>query len=448
MKKSRMDNKQLEIILNSIADGVFTIDHKKNITSFNLAAEKITGIPSEQAIGQKCFDVFHASICQSSCAIEKTMKTGKQIIDLPLNILNINGEKIPISISTAVLKNEDGKVIGGVETFRDLSTLEEMRKEIEKQYVYSDIVSKNHEIKKLFEIIPDIAESDSTVLIQGPSGSGKELFARAIHNHSNRKTGPYIAVNCAALPDTLLESELFGYKKGAFTDAKKNKHGRFALAENGTLFLDEIGDLSAALQVKLLRVLQERAFEPLGATRPVKTNARIIAATNKDLNQLLSQGRMREDFYYRINVIKINLPPLSKRREDIPLLVEHFVKKFNMKKNRKIAGVSEEVMEFFMKYDFKGNIRELENIIEHSFVLCRNQLITMDHLSADLQKTYKEKKIMTADSSQRLKETEKEIILNTLNKHHGNRKKTAAELNINPSTLWRKMKKLGVFYEI
>jgi transcriptional regulator with PAS, ATPase and Fis domain len=309
-------------------------------------------------------------------------------------------------------------------------------------------VSKNYEIKKLFEIIPDIAESDSTVLIQGPSGSGKELFAQAIHNHSNRKTGPYIAVNCAALPDTLLESELFGYKKGAFTDAKKNKHGRFALAENGTLFLDEIGDLSAALQVKLLRVLQEREFEPLGATRPVKTNARIIAATNKDLNQLLSLGQMREDFYYRINVIKINLPPLSKRREDIPLLVEHFVKKFNMKKNRKIAGVSEEVMEFFMKYDFKGNIRELENILEHSFVLCHNQLITMEHLSADLQNTYKEKKRIGTDSSLRLKETEKEIIVHTLNKHHGNRKKTAAELNINPSTLWRKMKKLGIFYEI
>ena len=369
MKKN---NDQLQTILNSIADGVFTIDLKKNITSFNRAAEKITGIPGEQAIGQKCFDVFHASICQSACAIDKTMKSGKQIIDLSLNILNSSGKTIPISISTAVLKDSSGKVIGGVETFRDLSALEEMRKEIEKQYVYSDIVSKNHEIKKLFEIIPDIAESDSTVLIQGPSGSGKELFARAIHNHSNRKTGPYIAVNCAALPDTLLESELFGYKKGAFTDAKKNKHGRFTLAENGTLFLDEIGDLSAALQIKLLRVLQEGEFDPLGATRPVKTNARIIAATNKDLNQLLSVGQMREDFYYRINVIKINLPPLSKRREDIPLLVEHFVKKFNMKKNCKIAGVSEEVMEFFMKYDFKGNIRELENILEHSFVLCHN----------------------------------------------------------------------------
>ena len=447
MKNSKINDRQLEIILNSIADGVFTIDLKKNITSFNRAAEKITGIPGEQAIGQKCFDVFHASICQNACAIDKTIKTGRQIIDLTLNILNSSGKTIPISISTAVLKDPSGKIIGGVETFRDLSAIEEMRKEIEKQYVYSDIVSKNHELKKLFEIIPDIAESDSTVLIQGPSGSGKELFALAIHNHSNRKTGPYIAINCAALPDTLLESELFGYEKGAFTDAKKDKPGRFALAENGTLFLDEIGDLSASLHVKLLRVLQEGEYEPLGATRPVKTNARIIAATNKDLNQLLSQGRMREDFYYRINVIKINLPPLSERREDIPLLVEHFIKKFNMKKNRKIAGVSEEVMEFFLEYDYKGNIRELENIIEHAFVLCRSSLITIDHLSADLQKTYKEKKKIIADSSFRLKETEKEIILHALNKHHGNRKKTAAELNINPSTLWRKMKKLGVFYE-
>ena len=447
MKNNKINDRQLEIILNSIADGVFTIDLKKNITSFNRAAEKITGIPGEQAIGQKCFDVFHASICQSACAIDKTMKSGKQIIDLSLNILNSSGKTIPISISTAVLKDSSGKVIGGVETFRDLSAIEEMRKEIEKQYVYSDIVSKNHEIKKLFEIIPDIAESDSTVLIQGPSGSGKELFARAIHNHSNRKTGPYIAINCAALPDTLLESELFGYVKGAFTDAKNDKPGRFARAENGTLFLDEIGDLSAALQVKLLRVLQEGEYEPLGATRPVKTNARIIAATNKDLNQLLSQGRMREDFYYRINVIKINLPPLSKRREDIPLLVEHFIKKFNMKKNRKIAGITDAVMEFFMEYEFYGNIRELENIIEHSFVLCRDSLITMDHLSADLQKRYKEEKRTSTDSTLKLKEIEKEIILKMLNKHHGNRKKTAAELNINPSTLWRKMKKLGVYYE-
>lgn len=437
---------QLQTILDSIADGVFTLDLKKNITSFNRAAEKITGIPREQAVGQKCFDVFHASICQDACAIDKTLKTGRQLIDLPLNILNSSGRTVPISISTAVLKDASGKIVGGVETFRDLSAFEEMRKEIKKQYVYSDIVSKNHEIIKLFEILPDIAQSSSTVLIQGPSGSGKELLARAIHNQS-KKTGPYVAVNCAALPDTLLESELFGYVKGAFTDAKANKPGRFALAENGTLFLDEIGDLSSALQVKLLRVLQEGEYEPLGATGPVKSKARIIAATNRDLNQLLAQGRMREDFYYRINVIKLSLPPLSDRREDIPLLVEHFIRKLNMKNNRNIFGVSDEVLEFLMEYEFNGNIRELENILEHAFVLCRGPLITLDQLAPDLQKVCREKNRVRADASLKLVETEKEIILNILNKHRGNRKKTAAELNINPSTLWRKMKKLGIFYE-
>jgi transcriptional regulator with PAS, ATPase and Fis domain len=319
-----------------------------------------------------------------------------------------------------------------------------MRKEIKKQYSYSDIISKNHEIQKLFNILPDIAESDSTVLIQGPSGSGKELFARAIHNQSNRRKGPYVAVNCGALPDTLLESELFGYLKGAFTDAKKDKPGRFALAKNGTLFLDEIGDLSAALQVKLLRVLQEGEYEPLGATKPVKADVRIIAATNSDLAQLLSQGRIREDFYYRINVVKVNLPPLTKRREDIPLLAEHFISKFNMKKNRGIAGVSHEVMEFFMNYDFPGNIRELENIIEHGFVLCRGTVITINHLPQELRESRDGEKRKNPSKAFPLKEAERHIILEALRKHNGNRQNTARELNIDKSTLWRKMKKLGI----
>lgn len=272
-----------KIILDSIADGVFTVDINLNITSFNRAAERITGISSKEAIGQKCFNIFHANICQTACALRETLTTGKEFIDLPVNILNYEGNIIPISISTALLKDESGNIIGGAETFRDLSAYEALKKEISRNYSVQDIISKNHEIQSIFEILPNIAESDSTVLIQGESGTGKELFARAIHNLSKRQRKPFIAVNCGALPENLLESELFGYKRGAFTDAKKDKPGRFALAEGGTLFLDEVSDLSPLLQAKLLRVLQEREYEPLGATTTLRADVRIIAATNRNL---------------------------------------------------------------------------------------------------------------------------------------------------------------------
>lgn len=443
MQRSKREN-QLEVILNSIADGVFTIDLNKKVTAFNRAAEKITGISRQQAIGQKCFDVFHSSICQTSCALEKTMRSGKEIIDLKVNILNVSGDEVPVSISTAVLRNETGKVIGGVETFRDLSAIEELKKEITKHYTFEDIISKNYKMQEIFDVLPDIAESESTVLIQGPSGSGKELFARAIHNLSPRKKGPYVVINCGALPDTLLESELFGYVKGAFTDAKKDKPGRFALAEKGTLFLDEIGDLSIALQVKLLRVLQEKEYETLGGTRPVKANVRIIAATNKNLTELLSRGVFREDLYYRINVIQIELPPLSQRKEDIPYLVDHFIRQFNCKMEKRIIGVSADVLDLFMEYDFPGNIRELENIIEHAFVLCRGTEITAAHLPRDfIQKVlpFQETKL---GKGNKLEHAEARIIRNILKKHNGNRGKTARELGIHVTTLWRKMKRLGI----
>ncbi|MCK4909304.1 MAG: sigma 54-interacting transcriptional regulator, partial [Planctomycetes bacterium] len=230
LKKKAVNKEPTDVILDSIADGVFTVDRDWNITSFNRAAEKITGVSRRHAIGQKCFDVFRANICQTTCALRQSMKTGQEVIDFPVNILRGDGKTIPISISTAVLRDKKKKIIGGVETFRDLSAIEELRKKITGQYTFEDIISKNHEIKKIFDILPDIAQSDSTVLIEGPSGSGKELFARAIHNLSHRKQKPFVAVNCGALPDTLLESELFGYLQGAFTDAKKDKPGRFALA--------------------------------------------------------------------------------------------------------------------------------------------------------------------------------------------------------------------------
>jgi PAS domain S-box-containing protein len=403
-------DQSMNVILDSIADGVFTIDMDKQVTSFNKAAEKITGVSREHAIGKKCSDVFHANICETSCFLEKTLKTGKEFIDLPVNILNSKGKTIPITISTAVLKDKKGKVIGGAETFRDLSALQELRKEISKLYTFEDIISKDHEIHKIFDVLPDIAESESTVLIQGPSGSGKELFARAIHNLSHRKDKPYIIVNCGALPDTLLESELFGYVKGAFTDAKKDKPGRFALAEGGTLFLDEVAELSTALQVRLLRVLQQKEYEPLGATCSIKANVRIIAATNKDLSQLLARGTFREDLYYRLNVVKIGLPPLSERREDIPLLADHFIHQFNLKKGKKIKGLTDHVLSMLMEYEFPGNVRELENLIEHAFILCHGSQIEAKHLPKEFVEKFKESEMSTSKSVGRLKEAENIVV--------------------------------------
>ena len=280
------------------------------------------------------------------------------------------------------------------------------------------------------------------MLIEGPSGTGKELFARAIHHLSPRKGKPFIAVNCAALPDTLLESELFGFKAGAFTDARHDKPGRFALADGGTIFLDEIGDISPAMQVRLLRVLQEREIEPLGGIKPIPVDVRVITATNKDLTELVSQGTFREDLYYRVRVVYLKLPRLAQRREDIPLLLEHLISKFNHLQNKNIAGVSDEVMARLMEHDFPGNVRELENIIEQAFVLCRSGLIEMKHLPIDLR----------TDASNAPGETrhlqlaamEKATIENALRRHSGNRSQAAADLGINPSTLYRKIRAYGI----
>jgi PAS domain S-box-containing protein len=434
---------QLSAILESIADGVFTIDRDWRITSFNRAAERITGVPRRRAMGQKCFDVFHANICQTVCTLKKTLETGREIIDSPVDIINSRGETLPISISTAVLRDEKGRIIGGAETFRDLSAIEALRRELSGKYSSGDIVSKNEKMQRILSLLPAVAESSSTVLIQGPSGSGKELLARAIHSASSRAKGPYVVVSCGALPDTLLESELFGYVRGAFTDAKKDKPGRFARAEKGTLFLDEIGDISPAVQVKLLRFLQEREYEPLGAVKPQKADVRIVAATNRNLARLVEEGRFREDLYYRLNVVKLELPPLAERREDVPLLVEHFLKRFNVRMNKRIASVSQEVMQLFMRYDFPGNIRELENAMEHAFVLCSGTRIQEEHLPQELLSRARAAPLQLSAGRDVLKAAERQTLLTMLEKHGGNRKKAAAELGISPVTLWRKLKKTG-----
>ena len=431
-----------DVILDSINEGVFTINTDWRITAFNLAAERITGVPRQEAIGRPCCEVFRASICENACVLKQTLTTGKPVVNATAHIITNSGDRIPIRISTAQLKDAGGQVIGGVETFQDLSQIEQLQKELTKQYTFEDIVGRSPAMMQLFDILPQVAESSSTVLIEGPSGTGKELFARAIHNLSPRQSKPLITVNCGALPDTLLESELFGHKAGAFTDAKRDKPGRFALADGGTIFLDEIGDISPAMQVRLLRVLQERVIEPLGSVEPVPVDVRVVAATNKDLAALVRAGEFREDLFYRILVIRLDLPGLQQRREDIPLLVDHLVARFNRLQGKDLAGVTDEVLARLMDHDYPGNVRELENIVEQAFVLCRGGLIQLHHLPPELRPA------STGGSTEpgpmSLRTMEKYLINEALRRHKGNRKRVAHDLGIDTSTLYRKIKSLGI----
>jgi PAS domain S-box-containing protein len=442
---SQRTENQTRIILDSIADGVFTVDSDLKVTSFNRSAEKITGINKEEAIGRYCWEVFRASICEKRCALKHTMNTGHPVLNQSIYIVNLHGERLPVSISTALLRDEQDHVIGGVETFRDLSVVEELRKELTRRHSFQDIISKNKEMRRLFGILEQVSESDATILLEGESGTGKELFAKAIHALSPRKTGPLITINCGSLPDTLLESELFGYEKGAHSTAFKDKPGRLAMADGGTLFLDEIGDISPALQVRLLRVLQDKTFEPLGSTKSLKTNVRIVAATNKNLQKLLEEGKFRQDLFYRINVVRLVLPPLRDRREDIPLLVEHFIRKFSRLSGKEIQGISPEAFPMLMSHDFPGNVRELENIIEYAIVVCKNGMIGVEHLP-DFFKNQEESKAknLSERKPSSLGEVERSYIRETLKRNQWNRTATAAEMGIHPTTLWRKMKRLNI----
>jgi PAS domain S-box-containing protein len=431
---------QNRIILASIADGVFTVDRNWQITSFNRAAEKITGWESDEAIGRSCSEIFQSDYCGENCPIAMSLYSGQPVASHVITITNKEGRKIPVSVSASPLADNEGNIIGGVETFRDLSEVYIARRQLRKRSTFGDVISKNVAMQRIFEILPEIARSDSNVLILGESGTGKELIARATHSYSNRRKCPFVTVNCGALPDTLLESELFGYKAGAFTDAKHDRLGRFATAEKGTIFLDEIGDIPASLQVKLLRVLQERVYEPLGSNTSIKADVRIIAATNRDLQTLVEQGLFRDDLYYRLNVVKLLLPPLRDRKDDIPMLCQHFIKTFGARQSKEIIGISEPAMEILMRYNFPGNIRELENIIEYAFILCHSGLIMPNHLPEPLAP-----KVTSArtdqESSRSLDAIEKQAILAALERNSWRKLMTCRELGISKDTLRRKIHK-------
>ncbi len=445
-KKSILDTavqNTTEIILESISDGVFTVDHEWKIMSFNHAAEKITGIPRKEAIGMYCWDVFRSNMCQDECALKKTMQEGKSFFSSSTYIINCKKKRIPTTVFTSLLKDKNGYVIGGVEIFRDYSLVEELRKKLYDSFHMGDMISRSPAMRNIFKILPKISQSDSTVLIRGETGTGKELVARAIHDLSPRKDNPFLAINCGALPDTLLESELFGYKAGAFTHATKNKPGQFTIADKGSILLDEIGDTSLSFQVKLLRVLEDKTFLPLGAVKKEKSDVRVIAATNKNLSKMVDANTFRQDLFYRINVVQLKLPSLRQRMEDIPLLVDHFIASLNKIHGKSVRGINKVALGILMAHDYPGNIRELKNIIEHAFVLCSNGDITPEDLPSTLTK---QSMVEIEDNLSQfpLKEAEIRVIKAFLKKNNYDRNATAKDLGIHKSTLFRKIDKLKI----
>jgi PAS domain S-box-containing protein len=437
------DARFFSLIFNDIPHGIFTVDGDRRITSFNRAAEEITGWRQEEVLGRPCTEVFVSNHCDQHCFLRSSIEGGEPYRDREVAIVARDGRQLEVAVSTAALSGEGGAVLGGVEMFRDLSAMAALRRQVMATYTIEDIVSKSPAMRTVRDILPLVARSDSTVLIQGEPGTGKELVARAIHNLGSRSRKPFVPLNCGALPDTLVESELFGYMRGAFTDAKRDKPGLLASANGGTILFDEVGELSPAMQVKLLRVLQAREFTPLGGVRPVKLDVRVLAATNRDLEQDVRAGRFRQDLYFRLNVVRIDLPPLSAHVEDIPILVQHFVRRFNALQGRRIAGVSEIAMARLLAHRYPGNVRELENAIEHAFVVCAGSIIEAADLPAQFASVPLSQVSRRGPDLSPLDSAEAATIREALERTQGRRAAAARALGISRNTLWRKMQRYG-----
>jgi PAS domain S-box-containing protein len=439
-KERPIDCDRARAVIDCVADGVFTVDADWRVTFFNKAAEQITGMRREDVVGKRCNEVFEASICEAGCGLRRAIETNCPVLMRAIYIRNARGERIPVNISANVLRDADGRVVGGVETFRDLSLMEILRSGRSNSEGPDAIIGNSAAMRRVLDLLPIVAESDSTVLIEGESGTGKELLARAVHELSPRRNHPLVTVNCGAIPDNLLESELFGHKRGSFTDARRDRPGKFELADGGSIFLDEIGDVSPALQARLLRVLQERTIEPLGSTAPVKVNVRVIAATNKKVSELVERGVFRRDLYYRINVFKMSVPPLRDRREDIPALVDHIIHRFNEQHHRELDGVAPEVMQALMSHRYQGNVRELQNIIEHASVLCPGGVIQLEHLPEGFSKAMD----AGVEGAEPVDVLQKHLLLGALERNQWNRRAAADELGIHVTTLWRRARRLGL----
>lgn len=426
-------------ILDSLGEGVITVDKDFRVTFFNRAAEIITGYKRDEVAGRLCKLVFDCELCETKCPIGLVLETNQNIDDFSSNILLKDGSRKSIKLNAAILKNGDGIPTGGVISFRDLSEIEAIKEDRKSMTTFYGIIGHSKAMQQIFELIKEISESDAAVLVQGESGTGKEMIANAIQATSRRKGKPFVKVNCSVFPENLLASELFGHVKGAFTDAIKDRPGRFELADGGTLFLDEVAEMPLQTQIQLLRVLQEGAFERVGESMPRKSNVRVIAATNINIEKALNTGKLREDLYYRLNVIPVVIPSLRERKEDIPYLVKYFIEDYSKVYRKDINDITNFALDILMNYNWPGNVRELENVIEYAIVRTKEmQIITKESLPSSLghrpitkslnQKVYK-------------KESAAEIV-QLLEKHHWNKTKVAKELGIGRTTLWRMLKDL------
>jgi PAS domain S-box-containing protein len=445
-------------IIDSMADGVFTMDNSGRIASWNRSMEKISGYSAEEALGKTC-SLLNCSRCfGKSCVsdigrckiFEKGSSGAKEC-----HLQHKDGHDVPIIKHASVVTDEDGCILGVVETVTDITELNRARRKAEEAsrklgeiHRLDNIIGKSQAMVQAFSAIRLAAASDATVLIQGESGTGKELIAGAIHFNSHRKSNPLVTVNCSALPENLLESELFGHIKGAYTGAIRARTGRFEEANEGTIFLDEIGELSPFIQVKLLRVLQEREIERIGESVKRKINIRIVTATHQDLQSLVNSGKFREDLYYRLNVFPVRVPPLRQRKDDIPLLVSHFIQVMNRRTGKKVVDVSREAMRLFMDYEWPGNVRELENAMEHAFVLCQHDRVEKEDLPEHLRHPRQEESEVypvteNVKSTGRSK-VSKSQLLALLDECDWNKAEAARRLGVSHTSIWKYMKKWSI----
>jgi PAS domain S-box-containing protein len=434
MSDSRLLNEE---ILNSIAEGLITVDKNFKINFFNHAAEAITGYSKDEVLGQYCKYVFKCELCQTKCPIGLVLESGDNLYDYLSNIQVKTGGRKFIKLNAAILKSSQEEPIGGVISFRDLSVIEKIIKESHNSVSFGGIIGRSRSMREIFELINEISGSDATVLIQGESGTGKEIIANAIQSTSLRKDKAFLKVNCSVFPQNLLASELFGHVKGAFTDASKDRPGRFELADGGTIFLDEVAEMPLQTQIQLLRVLQEGTFERVGESVTRNVNVRVLAATNVKIENALKEGKLREDLFYRLNVIPIVIPPLRERVEDIPLLVKFFIEEFSKLYKKRIPDISNEALNQILQYNWPGNVRELENVIEYSVIRTKSEEMISSNILPGVITNHNPDKAVINEPFQ--EESTSELIA-LLEKHKWNKTKAAEELGIGRTTLWRKLK--------